>query len=170
MTVARYIALSLISRYHCLDPTNCDISGLHCTYLQFIKNNSLCLTLWPSYTIWWYRSAAKLAHVMMCFLTASSHYPNQCWHIRSLAFTQGQFHRKYARYLSLIWIWKWLIQDNSQISQGPVNWWFWIWPVLTNSMGPGRVGCNIVEVIVKHNLVTDVFQYFLWNCPLVNVT
>ena len=30
MTVARYIALSLISRYHCLDPTNRDISGLHC--------------------------------------------------------------------------------------------------------------------------------------------
>ena len=30
MTVARYIALSLISRYHCLDPTNRYISGLHC--------------------------------------------------------------------------------------------------------------------------------------------
>ena len=31
ITVARYIALSLISRYHCLDPTNRDISGLHCS-------------------------------------------------------------------------------------------------------------------------------------------
>ena len=31
MTVTRYIALSLISRYHCLDPTNHDISGLRCT-------------------------------------------------------------------------------------------------------------------------------------------
>ena len=30
MTVVRYITLSLISRYHCLDPTNRDISGLHC--------------------------------------------------------------------------------------------------------------------------------------------
>ena len=30
MTDARYIALPLISRYHCLDPTNRDISGLHC--------------------------------------------------------------------------------------------------------------------------------------------
>ena len=32
MTVARYITLSLISRYHCFDPTNRDISGLHCIY------------------------------------------------------------------------------------------------------------------------------------------
>ena len=31
MTVARYIALSLISRYLSMDPTNRDISGLHCT-------------------------------------------------------------------------------------------------------------------------------------------
>ena len=34
MTDARYIALPLISRYHCLDPTNRDISGLHCTIQQ----------------------------------------------------------------------------------------------------------------------------------------
>ena len=33
MTDARYIALPLISRYHCLDPTNRDISGLHCIRL-----------------------------------------------------------------------------------------------------------------------------------------
>ena len=41
MTVARYIALSLISRYHCLDPTNRDISGLHCiqTYPCDLCNN-----------------------------------------------------------------------------------------------------------------------------------
>ena len=32
MTVARYIALSLISWYLSMDPTNRDISGLHCTY------------------------------------------------------------------------------------------------------------------------------------------
>ena len=30
MTVTRYIALSLISRYLSMDPTNRDISGLHC--------------------------------------------------------------------------------------------------------------------------------------------
>ena len=30
MAVARYIALPLISRYLSMDPTNCDISGLHC--------------------------------------------------------------------------------------------------------------------------------------------
>ena len=32
MTDARYIALPFISRYHCLDPTNRDISGLHCIH------------------------------------------------------------------------------------------------------------------------------------------
>ena len=31
LTAARYIALSLISRYLSLDPNNRDISGLHCT-------------------------------------------------------------------------------------------------------------------------------------------
>ena len=36
MTVARYIALPLISRYHCLDPTNRDISGLHCIWYRSI--------------------------------------------------------------------------------------------------------------------------------------
>ena len=30
MTATRYIALPLISRYLCLDPTNHDISGVHC--------------------------------------------------------------------------------------------------------------------------------------------
>ena len=39
MTDARYIALPLISRYHCLDPTNRDISGLHC--------NKTAAILWP---------------------------------------------------------------------------------------------------------------------------
>ena len=36
MTVARYVALSLISRYHCLDPTNRDISGLHCIIIIIV--------------------------------------------------------------------------------------------------------------------------------------
>ena len=44
MTVARYIALSLISRYHCLDPTNRNISGLHCiTVVMHISTEILLL-------------------------------------------------------------------------------------------------------------------------------
>ena len=42
MTVARYIALSLISRYHCLDPTNCDILGLHCITVHRLSIQSPC--------------------------------------------------------------------------------------------------------------------------------
>ena len=40
MTVARYIALSLISRYLSMDPTNRDISGLHCIR---VSNFAQCL-------------------------------------------------------------------------------------------------------------------------------
>ena len=51
MTVARYIALSLISWYHCLDPTNRDISGLHCIWHNMV-------ILWNSHTVkqsrWWF--------------------------------------------------------------------------------------------------------------------
>ena len=36
-------------------------------------------SLWPSETIWWYRSGSTLAQVMACCLTAPSHYLNQCW-------------------------------------------------------------------------------------------
>ena len=35
MAVARYIALPLISRYLSMDPTNRDISGLHCTWFCY---------------------------------------------------------------------------------------------------------------------------------------
>ena len=38
MAVARYIALPLISRYLSMDPTNRDISGLHCNSLFFQDN------------------------------------------------------------------------------------------------------------------------------------
>ena len=36
-------------------------------------------TMWPSDTIWWNITGSTLAQVMACCLTASSHYPNQCW-------------------------------------------------------------------------------------------
>ena len=48
MTVARYIALSLISRFHCLDPTNRDISRVHCTWVP----QSLAQML-PDLTSFW---------------------------------------------------------------------------------------------------------------------
>ena len=42
-----------------------------------------------------------------------------------VAFTWGQFHRKCSKYLSLIWVWKWLIQHSSHrpahSSQGPMS-------------------------------------------------
>ena len=38
-----------------------------------------------------------------------------------VAFSWGQFHRKCPRYISLLWVWKLLIQHSSHISQGPLN-------------------------------------------------
>ena len=40
-------------------------------------------SLWPSDMIWWQRSGSTLVQVMVCCLTASSHYLNQCWLIVS---------------------------------------------------------------------------------------
>ena len=48
LTAARYIALSLISRCHSLDPTNRDISGVHCIRRTKSQNSNvsrLCLQL-----------------------------------------------------------------------------------------------------------------------------
>ena len=47
-------------------------------------------SLWPSDTIWRYRSGSTLAQVMARCLTAPSHYLNQCWLIISEA--QWQSH------------------------------------------------------------------------------
>ena len=40
-------------------------------------------SLWPSDAIWRHRSGSALVQVMACYLTASSHYLNQCWLIIS---------------------------------------------------------------------------------------
>ena len=36
------------------------------------------ITMWPSDAIWQHRSVSTLSQVMVCFMTAPSHYPNQC--------------------------------------------------------------------------------------------
>ena len=40
-------------------------------------------SLWPSGTIWCWRSGSTLAQVMACCLMATSHYLSQCWLIIS---------------------------------------------------------------------------------------
>ena len=40
-------------------------------------------TLRPSNAIWWHKSVSTLAQVMVWYLTAPSHYLNQCWLIIS---------------------------------------------------------------------------------------
>ena len=53
---------------------------------------SLCYnSLRPSDTIWRHRSMSTLAQIMVCCLTAPSHYLNQCWLIKSPQYTGGDF-------------------------------------------------------------------------------
>ena len=40
-------------------------------------------SVWPSHTIWRLRSWSTLAQVMVCCLTAPSHYLSQCWLLHS---------------------------------------------------------------------------------------
>ena len=89
--------------------------------------NTLFNSLWPSDAIYmWHRSGSTLAQVMASCLTAPSHYLDR-WSVLTyhqwglVAFTWGQFHRKYSRYLSLIWVCKLLILYYSLISQGPMS-------------------------------------------------
>ena len=35
--------------------------------------------MWPSDAMWWHKSESTSAQVMACYLTAPSHYRNQCW-------------------------------------------------------------------------------------------
>ena len=55
--------------------------------------------LWPSDAIWRQRSGSTLAQVMACYLTAPSHYLNQCWLIIRKVWTViliwGQFQKPY---------------------------------------------------------------------------
>ena len=49
----------------------------------------------------------------------------QHWPWGIVAFAWGQFHRKCSRHLSLMWVWKLLIQGDSSISWGPMSLWVW---------------------------------------------
>ena len=83
-------------------------------------------SLWPSDTIWRHRSGSTLVQVMACLLpdgTKPLPEPMLTYHQSGLVtFTCGHFRTKCSIYLSLIWVWKSIIQDHSCISQGPLSW------------------------------------------------
>ena len=56
-------------------------------------------SLWPCGAIWRHRAWSTLVQVMSCFLTAPSHYLNQCWLTVSEVLwhsPNGQCHTKYS--------------------------------------------------------------------------
>ena len=65
---------------------NCQIPVKFRPTMENLMNTvKLINSLWPSDTIWRYKSRSIKAQVMACCLTAPSHYLNQCWLIISKA-------------------------------------------------------------------------------------
>ena len=63
----------------------------------FIKVSAIN-SLWPSDAIWQSRSESTLAQVIVCCLSAPSHYLNQCWlGESSFTFTWEQIHSASAK-------------------------------------------------------------------------
>ena len=66
--------------------------------------------LYRRYCAYWYTYGGNelgqpLARVLACCLTAARHYLKQCWHQQSpLSCTWWQYHSKFSRTQSLIWI------------------------------------------------------------------
>ena len=99
-----------------------------------IKTRYLCLvsclstpehdinSLWPSDALWWHSTGPTLARVMACFLTAPSHYLNQCWLIVNKAqwySPEGNFTTE--NYQSLKLVVNCLYNIFIQISKGSIR-------------------------------------------------
>ena len=59
--------------------------------------------VWPSDAIWWHRYGSTLAQVIACFLTAPSHYLNQCWFISRFS---GIHMRAITQEILIISVWR----------------------------------------------------------------
>ena len=78
------------SQIHCHWSTILDNKRVIWSVISKDQSLMICLytcvrvnSLWPSDAIWRQRSGSTLAQVMACWLTAPSHYLNQCWLIIS---------------------------------------------------------------------------------------
>ena len=76
-------------------------------------------SLWPSDGILRERSRATLPWGYGFCLRAPSYYLNRSWVMVNAVWRK--FKRKCSRYLSLIWVWKFLILDYGRISQRVLN-------------------------------------------------
>ena len=97
----------------CLQRIKWHTEANRCNLFQIFNNSQRTdiNSLWPSYAIWQHRSrsGSTLAQELACCLTPTKilHEPMLTSHQWDLvAFTWGQFHRKCARYFSLIIVWK----------------------------------------------------------------
>ena len=78
-------------------------------------------TLWPSDDIWRQRSGLTLVQLMVCYLTAPSHYLKKCWLIISkVKFIGRHYHERIWRY-QLVKQLKIAFHNCIQVSQGPMS-------------------------------------------------
>ena len=100
-----------------------------CNKMLIVCMNTGVNSLRTSDAIWRNKSGSTSAQVMACCLTAPTHYLNQCWlQSRQVAFTRGQFHKRYINNQSLKLAWKLSSQNFINISQGPMSSWKIIGP------------------------------------------
>ena len=88
---------------------------LHCFYIN---------SLWPSDAIRRQETESTLAQVMACCLTAPSHYLNQWWLIISKVLWHSSEGIIVRRYQSVKQDWKLHFLDRTQMSQGPMSWYY----------------------------------------------
>ena len=76
-----------------------------------------------SETLWGHKSGSTFDLVMVCCLTTSSHYMNQCWLVISELLWRYPvaIYMKIIRCTSLIWVWIFLIYHCNSISQGTMG-------------------------------------------------
>ena len=80
----------------------------------------LLLIMRPGDAIWWHKTVSTLDRAITCCLMTPSPSPGPIltdhqWGL--VAFMWGQFHRKYSRFLFLIWVLKLLIYDYNMANK-----------------------------------------------------
>ena len=83
--------------------------------------SALLNLLWPSDAIWPQKSGTTVAKLMVCCLTAPSHYLNQCWTFkREVPLPESDFTVTAQAPFTIVTL-KIILWDNSHISRGLVS-------------------------------------------------
>ena len=147
---------------------------------QFCSNQSkpfpspltIALTHCGLVTPWQHRSGSTWAKVMVCCLTAPSHYLTQCsLIIIGVACIWEQFHRKCPRIQSVTWFRKSHFKNDCNMSQGPMINQCWQWSSMPHGViytGPQSVMelCQHIDVFnILHKSMTNTKMLSIYHIP-----